>query len=105
MHAVCLEGVTRCDAPRPRACSSTLTGAMVSALHPLVATNVGFAITFGLFVLALLTLFFLTARWAIRHDRAGYAAWRKRQQAAAAPTTTETAAEGAEGDVPPTSDP
>ena len=56
---------------------------MVSALHPLVATNVGFAITFGVFVLALLTLFFLTARWAIRHDRAGYAAWRKRQRAAA----------------------
>ena len=63
--------------------SSTLTGAMISDLHPLVAANVGFAITFGLFVVALLTLFFLTARWAIRHDRAGYAAWRKRQQAAA----------------------
>jgi hypothetical protein len=81
---------------------------MVSALHPLAATNVGFAITFGLFVLALLTLFFLTARWAIRHDRAGYAAWRNRQQAAAAPTTTTTPTTTetvAEGDEPPTSAP
>ena len=82
---------------------------MVSALHPLVATNVGFAITFGVFVVALLTLFFLTARWAIRHDRAGYAAWRSRQQAAAPPTTTETTTPTttetvAEGDGPPTSD-
>jgi hypothetical protein len=65
-------------------------------------------------VVALLTLFFLTARWAIRHDRAGYAAWRKRQQAAApptiTPTTTPTANETttetvAEGDGPLTSDP
>jgi hypothetical protein len=87
---------------------------MVSALHPLAATNVGFAITFGLFVVALLTLFFLTARWAIRHDRAGYAAWRNRQQAAAPPTITPTATPTttesptetvAEGDGPPTSDP
>jgi hypothetical protein len=87
---------------------------MISDLHPLVAANVGFAITFGLFVVALLTLFFLTARWAIRHDRAGYAAWRKRQQAAATPTTTptttptanETTTETvAEGDGPLTSDP
>jgi hypothetical protein len=91
---------------------------MISALYPLVAANVGFAITFGLFVVALLTLFFLTARWAIRHDRAGYAAWRKRQQAAApptinptiTPTTTPTTTEAttetvAEGDGPPTSDP
>lgn len=86
---------------------------MISALHPLVAANVGFAITFGLFVVALLTLFFLTARWAIRHDRAGYAAWRKRQQAAAPPITTEITTETttttttetvAEGDGPPTSD-
>ena len=65
-----------CTENRAGSGSSTLTGAMVSALHPLVAANVGFAITFGLFVVALLTLFFLTARWAIRHDRAGYAAWR-----------------------------
>jgi hypothetical protein len=87
---------------------------MVSALDPLMATNVGFAITFGLFVVALLTLFFLTARWAIRHDRAGYAAWRNRQQAAAPPTITPTATPTttesptetvAEGDGPPTSDP
>jgi hypothetical protein len=91
---------------------------MVSALDPLMATNVGFAITFGLFVVALLTLFFLTARWAIRHDRAGYAAWRNRQQAAApptitptaTPTTTPTTTESptetvAEGDRPPASDP
>jgi hypothetical protein len=87
---------------------------MVSALHPLVAANVGFAITFGLFVVALLTLFFLTARWAIRHDRAGYAAWRNRQQAAAPPTITPTATPTttesptetvAEGDRPPASDP
>jgi hypothetical protein len=60
---------------------------MVSAPPPILATNVGFDISFGVFVVALLTLFFLTARWAIRHDRAGFKAWRQRQQAAAAPTT------------------
>lgn len=93
MRPVCLEGVTR---PIQRV-SPTLMVAMVTVLHPLLATNVGFFISFGLFVVALLTLFFLTARWAIRHDRAGFKAWRERQRAAAAPTVNP-----GEGDVPPT---
>jgi hypothetical protein len=68
---------------------------MITATHPLLASNVGFDITFGIFVVALLVLAFITLRWAIRHDRAGYAAWRKRQHGAAP---------RGEGDAPPTSD-
>jgi hypothetical protein len=80
---------------------------MVTVLHPLLAVNVGFAISFGIFVVALLTLFFLTARWAIRHDRAGFKEWRQRQRAAAPPTATPTPTPSptpspGEGDAPPT---
>jgi len=84
---------------------------MVTALHPLLAINVGFAISFGIFVIALLTLFFLTARWAIRHDRAGFKEWRQRQRAAAVPTVPQTQTQTptptptqspGEGDAPPT---
>jgi hypothetical protein len=57
---------------------------------------VGFDITFGIFVLALVILAFLTLRWALRHDRSGYAAWRKRQREAAPPV---------DENVPPTANP
>ena len=52
---------------------------MVTDFHPMLATNVGFFITFGLFVVGWLVLAFLTIRWAIRHDRAGFKEWRQRQ--------------------------
>jgi hypothetical protein len=72
------------------------------ALHPIVATNVGFYITFGAFVVAWLVLAFFTIRWAIRHDRAGFSAWRRRQ-AGAAPTIDPTPP--GPGDTPPTAAP
>jgi hypothetical protein len=75
-------------------------------LQPVVATNVAFYITFGVFVVAWLVLAFFTIRWAIRHDRAGFSAWRRRQ-AGAAPTiapTIEPTNPGS-GDAPPTSTP
>jgi hypothetical protein len=72
-------------------------------LQPVVATNVGFFITFGLFVVAWLILAFVTIRWAIRHDRAGFSAWRRRQAEAAPPTIEPT--NPAPGDAPPTSAP
>jgi hypothetical protein len=71
-------------------------------LQPAMATNVGFDITFGLFVLAWLILAFVTIRWAVRHDRAGFSAWRRRQ-AGAAPTIEPINPEP--GDAPPTSAP
>ena len=80
---------------------------MVAALRsvplaPMVATNVGFDITFGLFVVAWLILAFVTIRWAIRHDRAGFSAWRRRQ-AGAAPTIEPT--NPGPGEAPPASGP
>jgi hypothetical protein len=72
------------------------------ALQPLVATNVGFYITFGAFVVAWLVLAFFTVRWALRHDRAGYKAWRRRQ-AGGAPTIDPTPP--GPGDAPPTAAP
>jgi len=87
---------------------------MVSAQSPLLALDAAFAITFGIFVLALLILAFVTLRWAFRQDRAGFKAWRQRQQESAAatpspgpapaPTPTPAPAPG-EGDAPPTSTP
>jgi hypothetical protein len=77
---------------------------MVHPPQPVLAANTAFFITFGIFVLALVILAFLTLRWAIRQDRAGFKAWRQRQQARSAPTTTSTptsAATPGEGDVPP----
>jgi hypothetical protein len=71
--------------------------ALTSAPHApslalLLASNVAFAITFGLFVIALATLIVIVLRWAIRRDRTGRVAWRQRQQEMMA---------GREPDVPP----
>lgn len=57
----------------------------------LLASNAPFAIIFGIFVVALVTLIVITLMWAIRRDRAGRVAWRQRQQDRAA---------GGEGDQP-----
>jgi uncharacterized membrane protein len=59
---------------------------------PLLASNVAFAVIFGIFVVALVVLIVITLTWAIRRDRVGRAAWRQRQ--------AERYAAG-EGDVPP----
>jgi hypothetical protein len=60
--------------------------------QPLLASDVAFAVVFGIFVVAMLTLIVVVVTWAIRRDRDGRAAWRQRQQDRSAAT---------EGDVPP----
>jgi membrane protein implicated in regulation of membrane protease activity len=50
------------------------------AFAVLLASNTAFAITFGVFVIALVALIVIVLRWAIRRDRTGRAAWRQRQQ-------------------------
>jgi hypothetical protein len=69
-----------------------------ASLHllPLLASNVTFAVLFGIFILALLTLSVIVLTWAFRRDRAGRAAWRQRVQNTEAST---------EGDVPPPAGP
>lgn len=64
------------------------------ANHPgvLLGSNVPFAILFGIFVVALVTLIVITLIWAIRRDRTGRVAWRQRQAERAA---------GGERDLPP----
>ncbi len=98
MPEVCLVGVTP---PKGRIASSTLKGVMATVFHPMLATNVGFFITFGLFVVGWLILAFLTIRWAIRHDRAGFKEWRQRQAAASAIPTVTRFPDPGEQDVGP----
>lgn len=65
---------------------------LVLHLRPLLASDVAFAVVFGVFVVAILALVVIVLTWAFRRDRQGRAAWRQRQQ-------DRTSA--AEGDVPP----
>jgi hypothetical protein len=51
----------------------------------LLAANVGFAVVFGIFVVAVVVLAVITITWALRRDRAGRAAWRRRPQARTLP--------------------
>jgi hypothetical protein len=61
--------------------SSTLASVMASTLlHPLLASDVTFAVLFGIFVVALAVLVVLTLMWVVRRDRALRADWRARQQ-------------------------
>jgi hypothetical protein len=46
---------------------------------PLLASNVAFAVIFGIFVVALVVLIVITLTWALRRDRIGRAQWRQRQ--------------------------
>jgi hypothetical protein len=62
--------------------------------QPLLASDdAAFAVIFGIFIVALLTMIVIVLTWALRRDRAGRAAWRQRQQDPSA---------AAEGDLPPT---
>ncbi len=57
---------------------------MPVALVPLAsASNAAFYTIFGIFVAAMLVLVVIILVWAIRHDVAGRAAWRERQEQAA----------------------
>jgi hypothetical protein len=44
-------------------------------------TNTAFYAIFGVFVFAMVVLIVIILVWAIRHDVAGRAAWRERQEA------------------------
>jgi hypothetical protein len=49
---------------------------------PAPATNAGFAVVFGLFVVAMVVLVVIIIVWAVRHDVAGRRVWRERQERA-----------------------
>jgi hypothetical protein len=49
------------------------------------ATDAAFYVVFGLFVAALVALVVIVIVWAVRHDMAGRAAWRRRQAERADP--------------------
>ncbi len=78
--------------------SSTLADAMGPAFTllassvTLLASNVAFAVIFGIFLVALVVLIVIVLTWAIRSDRKGRAAWRQRQLDRSA---------ASEADVPP----
>jgi hypothetical protein len=52
---------------------------LVSAVDPVLASDVTFGIVFGIFVAALAVLGVVAVRWGIRRDRPGRQAWRERQ--------------------------
>jgi hypothetical protein len=57
----------------------------VAALAPFVSPflaedEVAFAVVFGIFIVALVTMIVIVLVWAIRRDRSGRIAWRQRQQ-------------------------
>jgi hypothetical protein len=54
----------------------------VAFVPPASASNAAFYAIFGIFVAAMLVLVVIILVWAIRHDVAGRAAWRRRQEAA-----------------------
>jgi hypothetical protein len=59
----------------------------LTLLTPLPATNTAFLVIFGVFVVAMLVLIVLVLTWAIRRDKAGREAWRRRQDDQPPPTT------------------
>ena len=59
---------------------------------PASASNAAFYTIFGIFVVAMLVLIVIILVWAIRHDIAGRAAWRRRQEDAARAQRTDHAA-------------
>jgi hypothetical protein len=55
--------------------------ALARLLPTVAASNAAFFAVFGVFVVAMLVLIFLTLRWVIGRDRAGRKAWVDRQVA------------------------
>jgi hypothetical protein len=64
--------------------------------RPLLASEVAFAVVFGIFIVALLVLTVIVLTWAFRRDKQGRVAWRQRQQ---------DRISAAEDDVPPAARP
>jgi hypothetical protein len=58
---------------------------MAPALLLASAGNTAFYVIFGIFVVAMVTLVVIVIMWAVRHDLAGRAAWRARQEARGQP--------------------
>ncbi len=57
---------------------------MAHAFVPMApATDAGFLVIFGIFVVAMVTLIVIVIVWAVRHDLAGREAWRRRQESSA----------------------
>jgi hypothetical protein len=46
------------------------------------ATNTAFFVVFGAFVVAMIVLIVIIIMWAVRHDIAGFRAWRSRREEA-----------------------
>jgi hypothetical protein len=44
------------------------------------ATNTAFFVVFGAFVVAMVVLIVIIIMWAVRHDIAGFRAWRSRRE-------------------------
>ncbi len=53
---------------------------VLALLSSLPATATAFFVIFGIFVVAMLALVVIVLTWAIRRDKAGRAAWIRRQQ-------------------------
>jgi hypothetical protein len=53
----------------------------------LIASNVAFAIVFGIFAVAMVVLAVVVLLWAIRHDRAGRADWLRRRRGGGTPSS------------------
>jgi hypothetical protein len=58
----------------------------VTAPAPILASDTAFVVVFGVFIVALVILVAVTVRWAVRHDRSGWRAWRARQFPTARPS-------------------
>jgi hypothetical protein len=66
----------------PDRCDSLYPGLCMALAHILdtSAGNAAFYVVFGLFVVAMIVLAAVVIVWAVRHDIAGRAAWRRRQE-------------------------
>jgi len=67
--------VTQVPLLYPDRCMALASASLASA------TNTAFYAIFGVFVAAMVVLIVIIIVWAVRHDIAGRAAWRERQEA------------------------
>jgi hypothetical protein len=66
---------------------------------PPLASDVAFAVVFGLFVVLLAILGFVAIRWGVRKDRPGRSEWRRRYLEAAGESAANGSTPG--GEAPP----
>jgi len=65
-----------------------------------LASDVAFAVVFGVFVVLLAILGFVAVRWGIRKDRPGRAEWRRRYLAAAGESAANGSTPDSGGEMP-----